>query len=554
MTLLWVLAFLVLFVVFLIAISRTLAERNILITELDLATARAVDRFKKLHHIMALDERGNSVGRDARGYLFNRDGDRNTITRLPNGDIAIVDPYGNQVIRYSDGRWAARDAGGTVVSFFTRGELRMLNVLGEELHCASGPTVTVRNAAGAVIDPALSNFQISTEPDQTLVLRVRNGMIVHEKPNVEPVVMDAERRPLPLNAHRSVLLDEVYVPGTGWFRWFARHRPLFGGFYWIGIPFIDRVRWIVTEAYERDENGAGAMVPIRIDALSLRDQYVEFDKQTLQTADGAQAIVKGNMHLRIVDPYKAIVNVDNFVGALRDRYNGMVRSVVGGLKVKELNKLRTSGLSTGDPRIDQEIADLQKVAFDRWGVLVISIGFEDVTPESPEVIAALAKEAISAAEAESTRNVARAQADARKVQGEGDRDYRIAQGEGDKQYRIAQAEADKGYFESVFTTIASVMDGGVEMYQVYKVAEAAQGPATTIILDADILRAVEGYRGTSSRGERETLSNLVMSKFFPEFRKTLEASGLDAAAIDRTMGEMEAKLKGKGARSTGGTP
>ena len=65
---------------------------------------------------------------------------------------------------------------------------------------------------------------------------------------------------------------------------------------------------------------------IRVD---LREQFIEIPSQTSITKDNAPIKVDFLIYWRIVDPFKSVVEVDNFNGALQGIATTTLRAVIG---------------------------------------------------------------------------------------------------------------------------------------------------------------------------------------------------------------------------------
>ena len=139
-----------------------------------------------------------------------------------------------------------------------------------------------------------------------------------------------------------------------------------------------------------EPKGPGLVVvawPIdRMVRISLRTIVLDVPPQDVITRDNVTVKVNAVVYFRVVDPLKAVVQVENYLYATSQEAQTTLRSILGGAHLDEL-------LSERDrlAAILQEVIDLHT---DPWGVKVSQVAVKAVDLP-PEMVRAMAKQAES---------------------------------------------------------------------------------------------------------------------------------------------------------------
>ena len=108
---------------------------------------------------------------------------------------------------------------------------------------------------------------------------------------------------------------------------------------------------------------------IRVD---LREQFIEVPSQTSITKDNAPISVDFLIYWRIADPYRSVVEVQNFNGALQNIATTTLRAVVGDILLDDVLSKR------------EQINEVLRVKLDevteRWGGKVTTVEIREITP------------------------------------------------------------------------------------------------------------------------------------------------------------------------------
>ncbi len=159
---------------------------------------------------------------------------------------------------------------------------------------------------------------------------------------------------------------------------------------------------------------------IRVD---LREQFIEVPSQTSITKDNAPISIDFLIYWRIVEPYKSVVEVQDFNGALQNIATTTLRAVVGDILLDDVLSKR------------EQINEVLRVKLDevteRWGGKVTTVEIREITP--PRDVQDAMNRQLSA---ERTRRAVI-------TESEGSRQSAINVAEGAKQAEILRAEGDR---------------------------------------------------------------------------------------------------------------
>ena len=180
------------------------------------------------------------------------------------------------------------------------------------------------------------------------------------------------------------------------------------------IPFIDRAKVIITLSRGRY---------VYSDSIDLREQVYDFDKQNVITKDNVQTQINALLYFQIVDPFKAVYEINNLPNAIEKLTQTTLRNIIGEL---ELDQTLTSR-----DTINIKLRAVLDDATNKWGIKVNRVELQDITP--PEsVLQAMEKQM----QAERNKRAAI-------LTSEGNKQSQILQSEGEKEAMINRAEAAK---------------------------------------------------------------------------------------------------------------
>ncbi|MBO5612165.1 MAG: SPFH/Band 7/PHB domain protein [Prevotella sp.] len=180
------------------------------------------------------------------------------------------------------------------------------------------------------------------------------------------------------------------------------------------IPFIDSAKTLITLSRGRY---------VYSNTIDLREQVYDFDRQNVITKDNIQMQINALLYFQIVDPFKAVYEINNLPNAIEKLTQTTLRNIIGEL---ELDQTLTSR-----DTINTKLRAVLDDATNKWGIKVNRVELQDIMP--PEsVLSAMEKQM------QAERNK-RAQI----LTSEGEKQSQILQSEGEKAATINKAEAQK---------------------------------------------------------------------------------------------------------------
>ena len=181
------------------------------------------------------------------------------------------------------------------------------------------------------------------------------------------------------------------------------------------LPIIEQAK----ETIVRRQNGALS----RTSRIDMREQVYDFDKQSVITKDNVMTEINALLYFQIVDPMKAVYEIQNLPVAIEKLTQTTLRNVVGEMELDETLTSRDT--------INSKLRNVLDDATNKWGVKVNRVELQDITP--PESIRRTMELQL---QAERNRR-------AEILKAEGEKQAQILNSEGEKQAEINAAEAEK---------------------------------------------------------------------------------------------------------------
>ena len=224
-------------------------------------------------------------------------------------------------------------------------------------------------------------------------------------------------------------------------RYYATLRPGIN----IIIPIVDRAKEIVVMR-------AGRYV--YSNSIDLREQVYDFPKQNVITKDNVQTEINALLYFQIVDPFKAVYEINNLPNAIEKLTQTTLRNIIGELELDETLTSRDT--------INTKLRSVLDDATNKWGIKVNRVELQDITP--PEsVLSAMEKQM----QAERNKR-------ATILTSEGKKASDILQSEGEKMATINRAEAQKqqAILKAEGETQARIRKAEAEAIAIRKITEA----------------------------------------------------------------------------------
>jgi len=285
-----------------------------------------------------------------------------------------------------------------------------------------------------------------------------------------------------------------------------------------GIHFVQPYEQgivILFGAYKRILNpGFNWVVPFAsVLSIDLRTQVLEVPRQEVITKDNSPTNVDAIIYTKVVDPPKAIFQVQDYHVATVALAQTTLRSIIGDMELDEILFNRE--------RINTRLRDILDEATDKWGVRVDAVEIKEVDPVGP-VKAAMEEQTAaerqrraavlrSDGEKRSAILVAEGQKRARILQAEGVRQSQILEAEGARVATILSAQGEAQRLR-ILSLGAGVLDAkALTVLSLDTVAKVGDGQATKILFPFEFSRLMEGaseYLGTSRQVPDRALNTL----------------------------------------------
>ena len=190
------------------------------------------------------------------------------------------------------------------------------------------------------------------------------------------------------------------------------------------IHFIDRAKAIVTMQHGRY---------VCTNTIDLREQVFDFARQNVITKDNIQMEINALLYFQIMDPFKAVYEINNLPNAIEKLTQTTLRNIIGEL---ELDQTLTSR-----DTINTKLRAVLDEATDKWGVKVNRVELQDIIPPS-SVLQAMEKQMQAERNKRATILTSEGQKQAAILQSEGEKTSTINRAEAAKQQEILHAEGE----------------------------------------------------------------------------------------------------------------
>ena len=212
------------------------------------------------------------------------------------------------------------------------------------------------------------------------------------------------------------------------------------------LPIIEQAK----ETIVRRQTGAMS----RTSRIDMREQVYDFDKQSVITKDNVMTEINALLYFQIVDPMKAVYEIQNLPVAIEKLTQTTLRNVVGEMELDETLTSRDT--------INSKLRNVLDDATNKWGVKVNRVELQDITP--PESIRRTMELQM---QAERNRR-------AEILKAEGEKQAQILNSEGEKQAEINAAEAEKqaNILKAEGEAKAKVLQAEAEAAAIRNIAEA----------------------------------------------------------------------------------
>lgn len=250
-------------------------------------------------------------------------------------------------------------------------------------------------------------------------------------------------------------------------------------------PIIDKPRKIYTRVVSEGFDGVQRVVFRATDKIDLREQVLDFPKQSVITKDNVTTSINALLYFQITDAVKAVYEIDNLPYAIEKLTQTTLRNVIGEL---ELDQTLTSR-----DTINSKLRAVLDDATNKWGVKVNRVELQDITPPS------------SVRDAMEQQMQAERERRAKVLKASGDKEKAILESEGLKEAQINKAEAEKQtkILQAQGVAEAKVLQANAEAEAINKITEAVKNsnmsPANYMLADKYIATLKEMVSGKDNK-------------------------------------------------------
>lgn len=233
------------------------------------------------------------------------------------------------------------------------------------------------------------------------------------------------------------------------------HRTLNSGINII-IPIIDQPRKIIFRYVREDYDGRKVVTFRSKDRIDLRETVYDFPRQNVITKDNVGTEINALLYFQIMDPIKAMYEIENLPNAIEKLTQTTLRNVIGELDLDDTLTSRDT--------INSKLRIILDDATNKWGVKVNRVELQDINPPA-DIREAMEKQM----RAERDRR-------AKILEAEGLKRAQILEAEGYKESQINQAEGEKraAILEAEGEAEARIKVAEAEALAIRKIVEAVE--------------------------------------------------------------------------------
>lgn len=210
------------------------------------------------------------------------------------------------------------------------------------------------------------------------------------------------------------------------------HRTLSSGINII-IPVIDKPRQIIFRYVREDYDGRKVVTFKSKDRIDLRETVYDFPRQNVITRDNVGTEINALLYFQIMDPVKAMYEIENLPNAIEKLTQTTLRNVIGELDLDDTLTSRDT--------INSKLRIILDDATNKWGVKVNRVELQDINPPA-DIREAMEKQMRAERDRRAKILEAEGMKRAQILEAEGYKESQINQAEGEKQAQILIAEGD----------------------------------------------------------------------------------------------------------------
>ena len=214
---------------------------------------------------------------------------------------------------------------------------------------------------------------------------------------------------------------------------FGKYRTTLVAGFNIIIPVFDKPREIISRITRDLPDGNKYVQFIKKERIDLREAVFDFPRQNVITKDNVMTEINALLYFQVMDPVKAMYEIENLPLAIEKLTQTTLRNVIGELDLDETLTSRDT--------INMKLRQILDEASNKWGVKVNRVELQDINPPR-DIREAMEKQ--MRAERDKRAQIIDAEGSKRAavLQAEGVQQAQITTAEGQKQSQILEAEGD----------------------------------------------------------------------------------------------------------------
>ncbi|HRP00300.1 MAG TPA: SPFH domain-containing protein [Flavobacteriales bacterium] len=213
----------------------------------------------------------------------------------------------------------------------------------------------------------------------------------------------------------------------------GRYRTTLTAGFNVIIPIFDKPREIVFRFTRDLPDGNKYVQFVKKERIDLRETVYDFPRQNVITKDNVMTEINALLYFQVMDPVKAMYEIENLPLAIEKLTQTTLRNVIGELDLDETLTSRDT--------INMKLRTILDEASNKWGVKVNRVELQDINPPR-DIREAMEKQ--MRAERDKRAQIIDAEGSKRAaiLQAEGVRDAAVSQAEGEKAAQILRAEGE----------------------------------------------------------------------------------------------------------------
>lgn len=199
------------------------------------------------------------------------------------------------------------------------------------------------------------------------------------------------------------------------------------------IPVVDKPREIIFRFSRELPDGNKYVQFTKKERIDLRETVYDFPRQNVITKDNVMTEINALLYYQVIDPVKAIYEIENLPLAIEKLTQTTLRNVIGELDLDECLTSRDT--------INAKLRNILDEASHKWGVKVNRVELQDINPPR-DIREAMEKQ--MRAERDRRAQIIDAEGSKRAMilEAEGVQQKQINEAEGQKSAQILEAEGD----------------------------------------------------------------------------------------------------------------